>query len=481
MITTILVIVGFQIFWISENYKKEKQDLQLKANFLFKETVFQLQSSKFKLENLVLKDSLGNIEILGKDKDFTKRIKENGLPLPPEKDMVTIVNAIGSRFSDSTEKKIKQAKMYMQVDRKDTIISRGSGRTFHFEGPGNNIVQFLYKVDSLQDTISIKELDSAFSKALQKENMKVPFKIRKDTVTVDEREIGFDKARSVRVGFARPVRYDMEIGKSFGYVIKRLSSPLLFSLFLVSVTVLSFLLLFRNLQHQKKLTEIKNDFISNITHELKTPIATVGVAIEALKNFNAMNDPNRAREYLDISQNELQRLSLLVDKVLKLSMFEKKAIELKYEKVNLKELVEEVISSMRLQLEKNKAKVTVSSEGTPILDADRMHLQSVIFNMLDNALKYSKGEPSIQIEINEVNENLVMTIKDNGIGIEEEYHGKLFEKFFRVPTGNTHDAKGYGLGLSYVAHVVQRHKGEIKIQSEPGIGTVFKITLPKKA
>ena len=114
-------------------------------------------------------------------------------------------------------------------------------------------------------------------------------------------------------------------------MIKKLASPILFSLFLVGVTVVSFLLLYRNLQRQRKLTEIKNEFISNITHELKTPIATVGVAIEALRNFNAINDPQRTKEYLDISQNELQRLSLFVDKVLKLSMFEKKEIELKYE------------------------------------------------------------------------------------------------------------------------------------------------------
>src|SRR5207342_3927926 len=121
-----------------------------------------------------------------------------------------------------------------------------------------------------------------------------------------------------------------------------------FSLFLVGVTVFSFALLYRNLQRQRKLTEIKNEFISNITHELKTPIATVGVAIEALRNFNAINDPQRTKEYLDISQNELQRLSLLVDKVLKLSMFEKKEIELKYENIKIDALVKEVVDTMRL-------------------------------------------------------------------------------------------------------------------------------------
>jgi two-component system, OmpR family, phosphate regulon sensor histidine kinase PhoR len=173
-------------------------------------------------------------------------------------------------------------------------------------------------------------------------------------------------------------------------------------------------------------------------------------------------------------------LSLLVDKVLKLSMFEKKEIELKYEEVNLKDVVEEVASSMRLQLEKFHAKVTVFADGDLHLRADRLHLISVVFNLLDNALKYSKGEPAIQAELKEEDDHVMLSIKDNGIGIPPEYQDKLFEKFFRVPTGDTHNAKGYGLGLSYVAHVVKKHKGTIKVESQPGIGTKFTITLPKQ-
>src|SRR4029450_13258035 len=146
------------------------------------------------------------------------------------------------------------------------------------------------------------------------------------------------------VVFVHPVTYHLEIGKSFSYLIKKITLPILFSIFLVGVTVLSFLLLYRNLLKQQRLAELKNDFISNITHELKTPISTVAVAIEALKNFNAMQNPERTKEYLDISANELQRLGLLVDKVLKLSMFEKKEVELKKEAFDMEELINEVLS-----------------------------------------------------------------------------------------------------------------------------------------
>jgi two-component system phosphate regulon sensor histidine kinase PhoR len=292
----------------------------------------------------------------------------------------------------------------------------------------------------------------------------------------DQRELN-----KVTIGFAHPTTYELNLGSSFWYITKRLTSPILFSLFVIGVSVLAFTLLYRNLQRQRKLTEIKNEFISNITHELKTPIATVGVAIEALRNFNAINDPQRTKEYLDISQNELQRLSLLVDKVLKLSMFEKKEIELKYEPLNLADIVNEVVSSMKLQIEKHHATVSINGEGNTSLQGDKLHLLSVVFNLLDNALKYGNGNIAVKFDIKEKENDVELSVVDNGIGISQEYKDKVFEKFFRVPLGNTHNTKGYGLGLSYVAHVIQKHKGKIEVESQAGLGSKFLITLPKTA
>jgi two-component system phosphate regulon sensor histidine kinase PhoR len=261
-----------------------------------------------------------------------------------------------------------------------------------------------------------------------------------------------------------------------------MSSQIIVSLLLVGLTIFSFMLLLRNLIQQRKLTQLKNDFISNITHELKTPIATVSVAIEALRNFNALHDPQRTKEYLDISANELQRLSLLVDKVLKLSMFEKHQIELREETVDLLQLVEEVVASMKLQFEKYRAKVGIKTEGKDfVIKADRLHVTSVVFNLLDNALKYSKANPTIQIDLKETATDVELSITDNGIGIAPEFRRKIFDKFFRVPTGDTHNVKGYGLGLSYVAYVIQRHRGTIDMESQPGIGSRFIIKLLKTA
>lgn len=201
----------------------------------------------------------------------------------------------------------------------------------------------------MQDSLRISEIDSAYSKALKEEKLNIPFTIiETDSADVDD-EPAFNE---VTVGLANPVTYKLQLGNTFPYLLKQITQPILFSILLLGITILSFVLLYRNLLKQQRLAALKNEFISNITHELKTPIATVGVAIEALKNFNAIQDPQRTKEYLDISSNELQRLSLLVDKVLKLSMFEKKEVELKYETFNLDEVVNEVVDSLKLQLEK---------------------------------------------------------------------------------------------------------------------------------
>ena len=285
------------------------------------------------------------------------------------------------------------------------------------------------KIDSLiSDSIPIASLDSSFKRTLRQEKLDIPFTILRQKEAIPE-EDEFTR----RPMFGSIAGYKLELGNAFPYLIKQILLPILFSVFLVGITVFAFVLLYRSLLKQHRLAQMKNDLISNITHELKTPIATVGVAIEALKNFNAIQDPQRTKEYLDISQNELQRLSLLVDKVLKLSMFEKKEIELKYEIFDLREVVNEVVASLRLQIEKYNARVTVEYEGDTNLKGDRLHLLSVIFNLLDNALKYSKGNAAIQVMLKEENENVMMKVTDNGIGIPAAYKEKVFEKFFRVP------------------------------------------------
>jgi two-component system phosphate regulon sensor histidine kinase PhoR len=484
MVLTILAITGFQAYWLKTNYDKENRQLSFRTNVAFRETIRELQAKKFNFDDEI-NDSLParskmKIEIEGFPDDpppIRMQQKEN---------FVNLVNVLRQRTKTrATDSNSKKENVIIALDQTKSFISTDSThKQFKFNMQTNRhvdggFIRLLYGADSLQDSIRVKEIDSAYRIALKEENLKIPFTIKRLDSLI-EVELPRHEFNKMTVGFAHPVTYELNVSNRFPYIMKKMLSPILFSIFLVGVTILSFVLLYRNMLKQKRLTELKNDFINNITHELKTPIATVGVAIEALRNFNAINDPQRTKEYLDISQNELQRLSLLVDKVLKLSMFENKEVQLKYENFSVKNIIEEVIGSMRLQMDKQGAQCEAITEGKDfIIAADKLHITSVVYNLVDNALKYSPVSPLIKILLKDAGDRIVLSVADNGIGITPEYKDKVFDKFFRVPAGDTHNVKGYGLGLSYVAYIVEKHNGKITVESEPGKGSVFSITLPK--
>ncbi|MGZ5285693.1 MAG: sensor histidine kinase [Flavisolibacter sp.] len=469
MVLTIAAIAAFQYYWLEKAYDREKRTLERQTNMLFRETVGQLQASKLRIDQVQDSGKVSGRIVMNVDTNARR-----GTRVMNQK-LVSMMNVMVQKYKDSGRTSILRDSsgtyIFREANRMDTMRFANRGLP---GGKRDRLVQFLFDVDSMQDSIKVKELELVYARRLDEQNLQVPFTISRVT-SRDTQEPVFNE---VTLGFQNPITYRIDLGSTTGFLLKRIAAPILFSFFLVGFTLLSFTLLYRNLLKQRRLADIKNEFISNITHELKTPIATVSVAIEALRSFNATMDPARTKEYLDISANELQRLSLLVDKVLKLSMFEKKEIELKYETLDMKDLVQEVTSSMRLQFEKHHASVQITSGDDTTLQGDRLHLVSVIFNLLDNALKYSSDHPVIGIDIRTVHNKLVLTISDSGIGIPAEYLNKVFEKFFRVPTGNLHNAKGYGLGLSYVAHVINRHKGTIKVESIEGDGSKFIVNLP---
>lgn len=275
-------------------------------------------------------------------------------------------------------------------------------------------------------------------------------------------------------------RYEARISAYHTYLFRKILPQLLFAVLLFACVGMAFGLIYRNFRQQQRLTELKNEFIRNMTHELKTPISTISVAIEALQNFDALSDLSRTHEYLDISRLELNRLSLLVDKVLRMSLFEQGEPELKKEPIDLRQLVEEVLAAMKIQFEKRSAKVDFSAaSGNFTLRGDRLHLTSVLYNLLDNALKYSPLNPNIFISLSQKDDHITLQVRDQGRGIPTAYLSRVFEKFFRVPTGDVHDVKGHGLGLNYVAGVVRLHGGSIGVESTEGEGANFEVKLPQ--
>ncbi|HMQ47468.1 MAG TPA: HAMP domain-containing sensor histidine kinase [Saprospiraceae bacterium] len=282
---------------------------------------------------------------------------------------------------------------------------------------------------------------------------------------------------------------DLGTGESFKaaisdyqpYVWKKIAPEIIFSVLLFAFVALAFYTTLQNLRTQQRLTDLKNDFIQNMSHELKTPIATVGVAIEALRDFNARENPERLKEYLDISKSELGRLNLLIEKVMHVTRLEQPTALLQFDALDLKVLVQETIQAMKLQLEKTGAQLQLETHGDNFeIEGDRFHLAGVVYNLLDNAIKYSQGQPMIVIGLEAKEDQVILAVSDQGIGISSIHQSRIFDKFFRVPTGNQHNIKGYGLGLHYVAMVVKKHGGRMVLESEEGQGTLFNITWNRK-
>ncbi len=264
-----------------------------------------------------------------------------------------------------------------------------------------------------------------------------------------------------------------------GYLIKTMWLMLLTSVFLLITIVWAFTFTIQTIFKQKKLSEVKNDFISNMTHELKTPISTISLACEALSDKDMSSDDVIRGNYVGMINQENKRLGLLVESVLKSATWDKGDLKLKKEEFNLHQVINEVADNIKIQVESKSGQIIkeLNAANSNVI-ADNVHITNLIYNLLDNANKYSISEPKITIATQNLKEGILLTISDNGIGIKRENLNKIFEKFYRVPTGNVHNVKGFGLGLNYVKAITEKHGGEISASSIYGKGTKFKIYIP---
>jgi two-component system phosphate regulon sensor histidine kinase PhoR len=264
------------------------------------------------------------------------------------------------------------------------------------------------------------------------------------------------------------------------YVLRRMAGSLAGSAALLGLTTGCFVLMLSTILRQKKLAEVKNDFINNMTHELKTPLATVSAAVEALQDFGALADPRKTDAYLTIARQELTRLSDLVEKVLHIAVEERhgQVLALHPEPTQPAALVAELVGRHELQATK-QVQVDIHIAASDTLLLDRLHLAGALHNLLDNAIKYSGDQVRIRIRGRAADDGWLLTVADDGVGIAPGYQAAVFEQFFRVPTGNLHPVKGFGLGLYYVRQVAEGHGGRVSVRSTPGQGSEFGIWLPQ--
>lgn len=264
------------------------------------------------------------------------------------------------------------------------------------------------------------------------------------------------------------------------YLLSSMWMMLATSATLLLVIMLLFSYSIRTIYRQKKLSDLKNDFINNMTHELKTPIATISLACEALSDPDMRKSEKATGTYLGMIQDENRRLGVLVENVLRTAIFEQGEMQLRVQRINLHSVIEQVIRNIEIQARKKKGEIITHLDASnPVVEGDSLHLTNVIYNLLDNAIKYSQEGMRVEIFTRDGVDRVAIAVKDNGMGISRENQRRIFDKLYRVPTGNVHNVKGFGLGLSYVRGVVEKHGGTVEVESELKKGSTFTIDIPR--
>ena len=467
MVASLLLLFLFLANWVQRAYEDEKESLRKEISYSVKDVIRGIEDSLFQ------KVMLTNVKLERRTNDIDlRRTRSEQTPVKDSVHVIVKKQTIHSdeNLSDSTVKMVFQ-------HRTDSIMEPGNVGLLSFllrwETESDSILE--YDVHSEVNVVDLINAD--FRKLIADRDLPRGYKIIEKEAERGGREIEVEFYRDVREGRV----FTAQFQQANTFVLKKIWQQIAFALLLFGAVSASFYIIYTNWRRQQRLIDIKNDFISNVSHELKTPISTVSVALEALSDFDVIQDRVRTREYLQISQNEINRLRMLVDKVLKMSIFEKGAVKMQIETVTLDKLVEEVMHNMQVQFEKERVTLHLVKRGDQFdIEADRIHLTNVVYNLLDNAVKYCIEKPELLLTVDGTGPDMIFSVKDNGIGISEEYRDKVFDRFFRVPRGDRHDVQGHGLGLSYVSTVLKRLGAEIELTSQPGKGSLFLIKLKRK-
>lgn len=413
-------------------------------------------------------------------------------------------------YTDSTYKDTVHSRTETIADTVKTNTEGDEAQAIASSGSGLDVL--LKKQDSLKELllsiqqgihagvdtyidINLQRYDSLLNNVLREHDIEIPHHtllihtgrnadstvIYTDTIGMAGDSSYIPTPRAIRYDYdfnmSRSQRYQLVFEPVDSLVWKHMTGILTTSFIILLILGFSFWFLIRTLLRQKTLEDMKSDFTNNITHELKTPIAVAYAANDALLNFNQAEEKTKRDQYLRISQEQLQRLSSLVEQILSMSMERRKTFRLHPEEVNLKELIVSLVEQHQLKADKPvQINLEIEPEALTIV-VDRTHFSNIISNLIDNAVKYSKERADIIIRCRQTEQTVTISIADRGIGIPLDKQKHIFDKFYRIPTGNLHNVKGYGLGLFYVKSMVEKHGGTITVKSEPGKGSIFTIIL----
>lgn len=271
----------------------------------------------------------------------------------------------------------------------------------------------------------------------------------------------------------------LQIPRKTSFILQSISWLLVGSLLFTLIIIATFGLTIHTILRQKKLSEIKTDFINNMTHEFKTPIATISLAADSIANPKTLGDQDKIMKFIQVIKSENKRMNNQVERVLQMSLLDKRDFQLDIRPCHVHSLIGQVVNNARLQLDKNGGTVEYNElADNDLVNLDEEHFTNILYNLIDNAIKYSQGSPRIFLQTGNKNGWFLVSVEDRGIGIKREDVHRIFDKFYRVSSGNIHNVKGFGLGLSYVKTIVERLGGEIKVSSHHGVGTRFDVFLP---
>ena len=534
---TIIATIGVQFYWNYKNYEENKRQVTNEIQLSLDNAVEEYYSSLAKSDFLtIINNNSNSVAIfkkplsLIKEKSYKSKSIGNVLNREKinnsekEKPRVTL-NNLKFTFNENLSKEKIDSMMSSAKDfviefnsdldldldslnnkKKDSgevlnlIIDKKKG--FNLNPDGDQIMFDQYfrgkkAADSLKliknlkpifisfldQSVEYEKIDSLIEKQLQKKGIELTtsfhhlkndtlFHQTKDSLLATEKNSLRSKSTFVKDNEAFKLVYD----NPSIVALKRSSFGIFLSLLLSLAVISSLFYLLKIINQQKELAAIKNDLISNITHEFKTPIATISAAIEAIKNFNALEDPEKTSKYLSMSSIQINKLHQMVEKLLETAMLDSEQLVLKKETVDIVDIAEKVV--YKHQILALKKELSFSTTLQPCYaNVDVFHFENVISNLIDNAVKY--GGNQIEMNISSVLNTIEITVVDDGNGIEKNQKEKIFDKFYRVPKGNTHDVKGFGIGLYYCKKIIEKHEGVIGLTSDKS-KTIFKITIPNE-
>lgn len=363
-------------------------------------------------------------------------------------------------------------------------------RASEFQNMSDQMISEVYQWERTMD-INKEEVGFTLNRAFQFSGIETPyeFAIIRDGVVQDgvfgkSQKTDFLKSNYIVQLFPdNIVRQNLLVSVIFperrNYILGEmawlLGGSLLFSFVILATFALSLFFIIR----QKKISEMKSDFLNNMTHEFKTPIATISLAADTITNPKVINDEKSIRHFIGMIKKENSRMNKKVETILQIASLDKKEIEFRFEDVSLHTLIERAAETIDIQIHQRNGKLDLRLEATdPVVRGDSEHLINLVNNLLDNALKYSPESPEITVETRNLDRGILMSVSDKGIGMTKSVQASIFDRFYRQATGNVHDVKGFGLGLNYARAIIEAHKGNVTVSSEPGKGSRFEIFLP---